>query len=317
MLEVIATLLPVFIVIAVGYGLRLFEFVNDATFKGMNWMVYWIGLPALLVVKIGSASLSFHEARHVILLNVVGVVACLIASYSLAMIVGMRWHRIGTFAQAGFRGNLAFLALPVIIFAFEERPELVDPRHAEAMVLLAFGPVIVLYNFVAVLALIASSQKKGDGAGTAVRAMFVKTLTNPLILSCVAGVFISLSDWTLPLPAVRSLDLLSQFSLPLALVCVGGSLAATKLGGHVFDAVLASAIKLAVAPLACYGAAIWLGVEKDQMLIAMMMMAAPTAVASYVLADQLDGDSGLASSAVVVSSILSPLSFGAVIWLMM
>lgn len=316
MAQAIATLLPVFIVIAVGYVLRVFEWVTDSTFKGMNWLVYWVGLPALLVIKIGSASLSFDEARHIILLNIVGVAACLIVSYGLALVLGMRWSRVGTFAQAGFRGNLAFLALPVIIFAFEERPELVLPEHAEAMVLLALGPVIVLYNFVAVLALVASSEKAGGG-GAAVSAMFIKTVTNPLILACLAGVLLSLSGWTLPLPAVRTLEMLGQFSLPLALVCVGGSLAATKLGGHVFVALLSSAVKLAVAPLAGYAAALWLGVERDQLLIAMMMLAAPTAVASYVLADQLDGDSGLASSAVVLSSLLAPLSFGAVIWLMM
>lgn len=316
MLEVILTLLPVFVVIAVGYGLRYFEAVADSTFKGMNWLVYWVGLPALLVVKIGGASLSFHEAQHVIVLNVIGVAICLVASYSLAMLMGMSWYRVGTFVQAGFRGNLAFLALPVIIYTFEERPELVNPQQAESMVLLALGPMIVLYNVVAVLALIASAPK-GGSVRAVVRSMVIKTATNPLILACIVGVLISLSCLKLPLASTRTLELLGQFSIPLALICVGGSLAATKLGGHMLDAVLGSAVKLAVAPLAGYAAAMWLGVERDQLLVAMMMMAAPTAVASYVLADQLDGDAGLASSSVVVSSLLSPLSFGVVMWLMM
>jgi predicted permease len=47
--------------------------------------------------------------------------------------------------------------------------------------------------------------------------------------------------------------------------------------------------------------------------VALILLATSTAVAGYVLADQMDGDSALAANAVAVSTLLSPISLGIVI----
>jgi hypothetical protein len=47
--------------------------------------------------------------------------------------------------------------------------------------------------------------------------------------------------------------------------------------------------------------------------VALIMLACPTAVASYVLSEQLGGDSALSAGAVVVSTILSIASLAAVV----
>lgn len=312
MLAILATLSPVFIVIALGAVLRHLDLISDDVVKGMNWLTYWVGLPALLIVKIGQARLELSQASDVLLLHAAGIGACIVAGLLLALVLGMPRQRIGTFVQAGFRGNLAFVALPVIVFAFTDNPAMGEASRAEGLVALSLGPVIVVYNIVAVLALVGSSHQ---GVGTLIwRQMVVKTLMNPLVISCAVGIALSMSDVQLPGFVGRTLGVLGGFALPLALICVGGSLAATPLRGQWRDTLLASVVKLAVAPLAGYGLAVMLGLPREAMLVGVMMLAAPTAVSSYVLADQLDGDTGLASSAVVVSSILSPISFGAVLW---
>lgn len=312
MLEVFTTLAPVFLVIALGAVLRWFELINDGTVKGMNWLTYWVGLPALLIMKIAGASLEFFDARQVLVLHGVGIGACILAGLLLALITGMPRQRVGTFLQAGFRGNLAFVALPVIVFAFTDVAGKAEAARAEGLVALSLGPVIVVYNILAVIALQFSAHHSFGPA--MLGKLAIRTVTNPMVLSCTIGIVLAIYDVQIPLFAARTLDVLGQFALPLALICVGGSLAATPMHGHAFDAVLGSLVKLAVAPLAGYFIGRWLGFDSESLKVAVMMLAAPTAVASYVMADQMDGDAGLASSCVVLSSILSPISFAVVLW---
>ena len=143
--------------------------------------------------------------------------------------------------------------------------------------------------------------------------MLVQVAINPLLVACVVGVLISLSGFALPGPINRTLGELGNFALPLALLCVGGKIAATKLRGNIRLPLLASAIKLAVGPVVGWFAAGWLGVGRIETAVALIMLACPTAVASYVLTEQLGGDSALSAGAVVVSTILSIASLAAVV----
>ena len=315
MLDVLVTLLPVFLVIALGFGLRRFEAINSDTAKGMNWLTYWVGLPALVLVKIAEAPLNLSEAKEVVLLCTLATLVCTVAGYVLTLVFKVEWRRAGTMVQAGFRANMAFVALPVIVFAFMDRSHLVEPDRAETLVVLTLGPIMVLYNLLAVLVLVASGQRSVDRV--MVRRIIWRIVTNPLILASVIGLVFALLGLKLPLVASRTLDVIGQFALPLALICVGCSLATTKLGGHLFEASLATFVKLVIGPVAGYGLAMWWGADHEQMLVAVMMLASPTAVASFVMAGQLDGDEGLASAAIVLSSILSPISFGVVLWTLM
>ena len=54
-------------------------------------------------------------------------------------------------------------------------------------------------------------------------------------------------------------------------------------------------------------------VEGSPSGVALILLACPTAVASYVLADQLDGDAALSAGAIVASTLLSVVSLGVVV----
>ena len=54
-MHVLDTLAPVFAVIALGAALRRTGFVSDELLRGLNRVVYWVALPALLFGKIATA----------------------------------------------------------------------------------------------------------------------------------------------------------------------------------------------------------------------------------------------------------------------
>lgn len=305
-MQIINTLLPVFIIITLGAILHWKNFLTDRILSGMKWLVYWVGLPALLIHGIMGATLSGK------MINSLGIVLCatataIIVSLALALMFRMKPNRIGTFIQASFRGNLAFVGLPVVIYAFSSNGQ--DPHAAEQIALLTIGPLVVVYNVVAVVALLASQHKFG---WSAFRQMLTGLITNPLLLACVIGTLGAVMDISLPPVMNRTLDTLGSMTLPLALLCVGGALIGTHSGQSL--PVIGSAVcKLAITPFAGYLIARAIGAGSLETAVALILLATPTAVSSYVMADQMDGDSALAASAVVVTTLLSPLSLALVI----
>ena len=309
---ILNVLAPVFLVIALGFVLRRARFASDEVFGGMSRLAYWVGLPCLLIHKIAGASFDVAGSFDTFWLVLIGMLASLVVSGALAWVLTMRRDQVGAFIQASFRGNLAFVGLAVILSAFSVLPG-GGPEtlaRAERAAVLTFGPIVPIYNIAAVLVLLAFRHKLSVRS---LVTMILQVASNPLLIACVIGMAVSLGGWSLPGPIARTLEVLGRFALPLALLCVGGKIAATKLAGQIRLPALAALIKLTVGPIVGYFAAGWLGVDRIETAVALIMLACPTAVASYVLTEQLGGDSALSAGAVVVSTILSLASLAAVV----
>ena len=105
----------------------------------------------------------------------------------------------------------------------------------------------------------------------------------------------------------------AQMALPLALLALGGSLAGVDLRGELFYASLAGSIKIVAGPVLGYLAAAALGTPPQETFIAMIYLATPAAVTTYVMADQLGNDAHLAGRAVVLSTIAAFVPLSAIV----
>ncbi len=73
-------------------------------------------------------------------------------------------------------------------------------------------------------------------------------------------------------------------------------------------------LKVGAVPALGLGLAWWLGLSPEHTRIVGILLACPTASASYLLASQLGGDDGLASSIVVLSTLLAVPAMIVVLW---
>jgi predicted permease len=94
-------------------------------------------------------------------------------------------------------------------------------------------------------------------------------------------------------------------TLPLALLSIGGALTFKGMSKNLNLSLLASVVKLVFLPLAGYLMYRLVGVEGTAFKVGMIFFCLPTSTALYVLSSQLNSDTELASSAIVVSTILS------------
>ncbi len=314
-MHLLNTLGPVFIVILIGVALTRFRFLDAAAARLMNRCCYWIGLPCLLVLKIGTAELAGGAARDTTVTVLLATLALMAVAGIVGWLIRLKPRSLATFVHVGFRGNQAYVGLPVVYYGFLGT---VYEGEAEAVASIALAVVVVLYNIVAVVIHLLSTHRFG---WRAVGRVFLKLATNPILLACVAGLawlhWGHSQDIAIPLIINRTMTILAQFALPLALLSVGATLGATPLAGMPRSAPVAAVLKTMIGPLLALGVARLTGVGPMETGVACILLGTPSAVVAYVLTEQLDGDGPLAAATIVISVVLSAATLPAVLaWIL-
>lgn len=297
MLTVIEIVLPVFLIITLGYGIRRSGLVNDHFFEQANGLVFYVCLPILLFYKISTADFSTNFNISLVFATSSAVGCCFLIAYLYGT-----WRRFsapvhGAFCQGSFRGNLAYIGLAIVYNAYG------DPGLTRAGILLGF--LVPVLNFFAILALTLPHQQQQ----ISFREIAKQIIVNPLIIASMIGILWSF--FHLPMPTIldRSLSIASGMTLPLALLSIGGSFSAAKLKGDIWKAALATAMKLVLLPLVTIAFMLLLGVSGLDFAIGLLMAGAPTAVATYIMASRMGGDGELAGTIVMMATGLSAVSY--------
>ncbi len=291
---------PIFLLVVLGAALQRGGFFRAGVVSGLNRICYWVALPALILGSLARGGVGAGAGWAVWsggLLGVMAVATLVVAAlgWGGASLLGVAWATRGTFTQAVFRGNLAFVGLPILLKV---------PGADPTRVLLLLAPMMVLYNVVAVGLLVASR----DGLRwTMPRPLAGEWLRNPIIWASVLGGVAYACGWALPEPLGETVGLLGRMAVPLALVTIGAVLAGLPTGAWCGAAWAATAGKVVVSPLVGWGAAVVWGVTGTDRLILLVAMATPSAVASYTMAGAMGGDEAMAAQTVVASTAASAL----------
>jgi hypothetical protein len=236
---------------------------------------------------------------------------CIIVSYIAAIFMKLPATSVASFVQGAFRGNLAYIGLPIVLYCntFSENQ---GCEQVATIAVLVLGMTVPVYNFVAVVVLLASKHKLNSNTW---RRVLIKTVRNPLVISSVVGIFYSATVGSLPPFADRTFAALAQMALPMALLSIGASLAGSLHPGRALTATVSSLIKVAVAPLIGMLVLMLLEVSFAEKLIAMIFLACPTAVSSHVYSQQLKTDEQLSASIVLLSTLFSIVSLSLMVYL--
>ncbi|CED57855.1 membrane transport protein [Aliivibrio wodanis] len=196
--------------------------------------------------------------------------------------------------QGGFRANTAIIALAYVANAYGD--------SGVALAAIYVAATTVLYNIQAVIALTPKekhSEKQAFG-------VIVKTLTkNPLIISIILGVVCSLLSIPIPDMVTQAGQYFANMTLPLALLCAGGSLNLNSMRENQRPTWFATSYKLILSPLFITLGGMLLGFRGLDLGLLFFMSAAPTAAASYVMARAMGGNSTLAANIIAQTTVAS------------
>ncbi len=304
MWNVIEIVLPVFLIIGLGYGIRRQGLVDDHFFMQANRLVYYICLPLLLIYKIGTADFSANFNVKLVIATSAAVGCCFLISYLYGKVRQYPAPIHGAFCQGSFRGNLAYIGLAIVYNGYG------DIGLTRAGILIGF--LVPVLNFFSILALTLplqqdngnNQEKKYHG-----KEIVKQIIINPLILASLAGLLWSF--FNLPMPTIldRTLNIATGMTLPLALLSIGGSFSLKNVRGDLWKAALATTMKLILLPLITTALMLLFGISGLDFAIGLLMAGAPTAVATYIMACQMGANGELAGTIVVMATGFSAVSY--------
>lgn len=308
MLNVVNTLAPVVLLISLGAFLRRIRLMPAAMAAWASTLTYWVALPALLFVETSGMRTRFSDHADAFAAIIAATAVCIGAGYAIAALMRLPTPSAAALVQAGYRGNLAYIGIPVIVYSANAADS-----TATAIGMLMVASVVPVYNMAAVVVLLGTQHRfRLSSMGP----LFLRVLSNPLILACAAGMAWAWTGMGIPSALSRTLEPLGRMALPLALLSIGGSLDPRQVHGVLRPVAAASAIKLLLAPLIGLVMARLLGLRGDELRIVLFMLSCPTASASYVMAANMGADSHLTAGAIVMSTILSLIPLAAVSWIL-
>ena len=291
---------PIFVLVFLGVFLKRIQFIDDAFMNSATKLVFNISLPCLLFVSMVKTDIQSVINGPYLLIALLGTFAAFIALSLIAPFIVKNKKDRGVFVQGGFRSNLAIIGLAFVLNAYGEQ------GLAKASILIS--AVTVLYNILSIYTL----QTNLSETRIKVQELILSIVKNPLIIAILSGIAVNLIGLPIPEFAITSGEYLSYMTLPLALICIGGTISLAEFKKSSAVSLTAVFFKLVIAPfLIVYPAYLW-GFSKTDIGILFLMVACPTAAASYVMVKGVGGNAKLAANIIVISTLLSlfSVSFG-------
>ena len=284
--------LPLFLLMALGYVIKLTGMMNETSVKQVNKVIFKIFLPLLVFCNIYNTELAESFNSQLLLYAVAGVLIQFVLSLCLAILLEKDNSRRGVMLQGMFRSNFVLFGIPISTALFG------DTAAGLASILIAV--IIPIYNVLAVISLEMFNGKRPN-----VGKILLGIVTNPLIIGSVLGVLFVLFQIPIPTPIYDTITDISSIATPLAFIILGASFSFGDVGKYIKEVLLVLGAKLLVFPALFLGIALLLGFLDAPLAVLLTVFGAPIAVSSFTMAQQMGGDDKLAGQLVVFSSIFS------------
>ncbi|MFL7034614.1 AEC family transporter [Vibrio lentus] len=285
---------PICLMLFLGVMLKRIGLINDNFIDVASKVVFQVTLPAMLFLSIVQSNHNFSASSALVAFGVIANFIFFLFTIFSTKLVFKGSKDQGVIVQGGFRANTAIIGLAYVANIYG--------NQGVALAAIYVASLTVLYNIQAVIAL----TPKGKDTGAKAIKVIAKSITkNPLIIA----IFLAVVFYALSIPIPKMVTDAGQYfanmTLPLALLCTGGSLDISSLKQEKLSTWFASSYKLIASPLLITLAAWYLGFEGLDLGLIFLMSAAPTAAASYVMARAMGGNSTLAANIIALTTVVS------------
>ena len=302
MIVILNSLIPVFLVIALGAVIKRIGFLGDELWAPLDKLTYYVFFPALLLHTLAKADLATFDVwpmAYALWAGLFSMVAILMLLYRFGNLTGQQFSSV---FQGAARWN-GFVALAAI-------GQLYGPEGV-TLAAVSFAVLVPTVNILSVLILTRYAGDTPAGMGTVLKLLS----KNPLILACAAGIILNVTGIRLPGPLAPTAQILGQAALTIGLIAIGAGLRldhALQTKGIVL---LTSGLKLIIMPLFM---ALWchlFDVTGMARLVVLLCGSVPGATSSYILARQLGGDATLMASLITGSTIMAAITMPLILYI--
>lgn len=302
-MEILKTIIPIFAVIVFGAIAKKRRLISTDFFKPANRLAYYFAIPAMILKAVAES--DFREQFNIYLLlgTILPLVIVFLSSWILFASLQIEKRTLGTLVESTFHGNVGYIGFAVVFYY------LGPGGFAIAGILSGF--MMILHNLFAVIVLQLSNGQPGKKGGSF--SLVLKIMGNPIIVSALAGILLSLFQISLPEIVDRTLTILGNLALPLALIVIGASLSFQIQIKQVPLLLAACLFKLLIIPLLGLGLYSCFDISPSEFLPGLILLTSPVATVVYILASEMRGDQRFAVNVISLSTALSAITIS--LWL--
>ena len=293
----ITIVLPNLFLMGLGFFMQRRGEASQAFIDQASSFVFNYCLPCLLFFSVVDSEVDYAKQMVLIIAGIVVTFILFIGSELYANRFISKPADQGVFVQGIFRSNMAIIGLATVANAYGEQGLSIGAVY--------MGVVTILFNILAVITL-SRVSKSTDDTWLSRSTMIVKKLfTNPLIIALVAA-FAYKAFSLPPITGVihKTGDLLAAVALPLALICAGASIDLRSMLHLSGLSMQASIGRIVIAPVVAIAVGLGFGLSGMHMGVLFLMVASPTAAASYVMAKAMGGNDILAANILAFTTVV-------------
>lgn len=294
MLSLIGVLLPVVLLVGVGYGARAAGVLGDRTGDGLSDFVFVLAVPCLLFRTLAQAEIPAIQPWGYWIAYFTGVAIVwalgMLAARKFAGAMGPTGIACG-FAAA--QSNTVLVGIPIILKAFGD----------EAAVPLALLLAVHLPITMGAATILA------EGRQASLLGIARKLATHPIIVGILLGSLARPFASGIPAPIWNVIDLVAGAAVPAALITLGLALYRYGLVGGLKLPLALGALKLVVHPAIVFVLAVWVFAMPPVWAgVAIMFAACPCGINAYLFAERYRAGMAETSTAIALSTPLSGLT---------
>ena len=294
--------LPMCLVMALGYGTRRLGWLRREEISTINKIAFRIFLPCLLYYNIYCSDLSGSFDPLLMTYAVGGVLLTFGLALGYTLLTEKLPERRGVLIQGMFRSNYVIMGIPVATAL------LGADQLGTVSILIAI--IVPLFNMLAVVVLEVFRGQKPKPLH-----ILGQIAKNPLVIGSVLGILTLVAGIRLPHILEQTIQSVSAIASPLQLFLLGAFFQFSGLKTYRRELVTVSIAKLIVSPGLFLGLGALLGFRGVAFVSLIGIFASPTAVNSFTMAQQMGGDAELAAQQVMVTTVLSAVTMFAMIFL--
>lgn len=304
MLLVAGALLPVFLLIVIGFGLRRILLKEDAHWIGIEQLVYYVLFPALLFQTLSHANLASVPVAGVGGALLIAVLLMATLCFALRPILVSRLGVDGPTFTSIFQGACRWQTYVALAVAGN-----LYGAHGLTLASVAMLAMIPVLNIMAVWVLAHYAAP--------IRLSWLRILLtitqNPFIWACALGLAANQTGLTFPAFINDLIDALGRSSLALGLLVVGAGLQLKGVLHPDAPALLTCALKLIVMPAFAIGLGLAFRLSGPSLVIVACCSSVPTASSAYVLARQMGGNSPLVAEILTLQTAFAVITMPIII----
>ncbi|MBO6825209.1 MAG: AEC family transporter [Sneathiella sp.] len=296
MWSVSLSILPIFLLLILGYLLRRNAFPGEGFWPMADKVTYWVLFPALLFFRTTTAPLGGDLVGPYAIALIGALTLCAVFAVVTTKLFGISNKVGGSLFQGATRHN-TFIAFATADMLFGNEGLLIAA--------VATSLLVPPTNLFCVSALV---TYQGNENGDLKRRLIQELIRNPLLIAIGAGVLLNLTGIG-PLPVIHDMaDIISRAALPFALLCVGAGLHIRAMKAETKSLILSTFGKMIVFPAVMLGVILITGLDGPAAVILLIYGAVPTASSGYALARQLGSDEKVMAAIITIQTFLSMIT---------